>query len=67
MSLSDGYRAELATAVPDIDGKRWQEVTAGLAAIARRHPDAEPDITALAQHLRAMEPRAMIEGRSHAA
>ena len=66
-SLSDDYRAELATAVADIEGRRWQEVTAGLAAIARRHPEAEPDIAALAQHLRAMAPGVMIEGRGHAA
>jgi hypothetical protein len=49
--LTPGYRAALAAHVSNLDDVRWREVTANLAAIARRHPDARADLNALVQRI----------------
>jgi AcrR family transcriptional regulator len=49
--LSSEYRTELVATARAMESRRWQEVTAELASIATRHPDARADIEALAQRL----------------
>lgn len=56
--LSPEYRAALASAAADQDDARWREVSAGLAAIARRHPEARADLDALAARIGAVRPAA---------
>ena len=62
--LSTEYRAALTRETVTVEGQRWQEVAAGLAAIGRRHPDAQPDIAALIQRTRHLSTTG---GRAHAA
>lgn len=50
-SLTPAYRATLSAGVSKLDNVRWREVTANLAAIARRHPDARADLNALVQRI----------------
>lgn len=66
-ALPAEYRSALAAAVVDMDDARWREVTAGLAAIARRHPTARADIDALAQRLSATMPCLAAGGSARAA
>ena len=59
-SLTPAYRAALSAEVSNLDDVRWREVTANLAAIARRHPDARADLNALVQRISIpMTPSAM--------
>lgn len=65
--LPNEYRAALSAAVADQDDARWREVSAGLAAIARRYPDTRADIADLTHRI--CQPRAhrSVGERTHAA
>jgi transposase-like protein len=54
--LPNEYRAALSAAVADQDDARWREVSAGLAAIARRYPETLADIADLTRRI--CQPRA---------
>ncbi|MCJ2115150.1 helix-turn-helix domain-containing protein [Methylobacterium sp. J-001] len=65
--LAFEYRMALSAAVSNLDDTRWREVATGLAAIARRHPDARADLDALVQRISMPIAASDIGDRAHAA
>ena len=65
--LASEYRTALSTAVSNLDGDRWHEVAACLAAIARRHTVASADLDASVQRINMPVVASDMRGRAHAA
>lgn len=66
-SLPADYRAALAVDAALRDDLRWREISAGLAAIARRHPETRVDIAELTGHTWSPSPSTAAGERAHAA
>jgi hypothetical protein len=66
-SLPAQRRSALAADVAAEDDARWREVSAGLAAIARRHPDARADIADLTRRIWPSQFSMTVGERAHAA
>jgi AcrR family transcriptional regulator len=66
-SLPADYRAALAFDVTLQDDLRWREVSAGLAAIARNHPETRANIAELTGHIWSPSPSIAAGERAHAA
>ncbi|GJD96904.1 hypothetical protein [Methylobacterium iners] len=60
--LSSEYRAELVATARSVESQHWREVTAELASIAKRYPEARADIDALAQLLQQSPPGSIMGG-----
>jgi hypothetical protein len=65
--LAFEYRMALSAAMSNLDDTRWREVATGLAAIARRHPDARADLDALVQRISTPIAASDMGDRAHAA
>lgn len=61
------HRDALSAAVADQDDARWREVSAGLAAIARRYPDTRADIANLIHRISQPRAHRSFGERTHAA
>ncbi|GJE49959.1 hypothetical protein GOFOIKOB_3000 [Methylobacterium tardum] len=66
-SLPAEHRNALFAEAADLDDARWREVTTGLAAIARRHPEVRADLDELVQRISIPVTSSTTGGHAHAA